>query len=82
MDLGIVWGLFGGPLGVYSANFRGNIFPIFSGSAFGLQGTPGLAPRVQNKPKTRSKMILKISKKPIFLVVVVIFLRAAGPKEY
>ena len=51
MDLGIVWGLFGGPLGVYLGDFRGNIFPIFSGSAFGLQGTPGLAPRVQNKPK-------------------------------
>ena len=59
MDLGIVWGLFGGPLGVYTANFRRNIFPIFSGSAFGLQGTPGLAPRVQNKPK-----IMGFSKNP------------------
>ena len=41
MDLGIVWGLLGGPLGVYSANFRRNIFPIFSGSAFSLQGPQG-----------------------------------------
>ena len=55
MDLGIAWGLFGGPLGVYLGDFRGNIFPIFSGSAFGLQGTPGLAPRVQNKTQNDIK---------------------------
>ena len=30
MDLGIAWGLFGGPLGVYLGDFWGNIFPIFS----------------------------------------------------
>ena len=30
MDLGIVWGLFGGPLGVCLGDFRGNICPIFS----------------------------------------------------
>ena len=30
MDLGIAWGLFGGPLGVYLGDFRGNYFPIFS----------------------------------------------------
>ena len=48
MDLGIVWGLFGGPLGVYLGDFRGFFFLIFSGSAFGLQGTPGLAPGTFN----------------------------------
>ena len=60
MDLGIVWGLFGGPLGVYLGDFRRNIFPIFSGSAFGLQGTPGLAPRVQNNPKQAQKSIKQL----------------------
>ena len=30
MDLGIVWGLFGDPLGVYLDDFREHIFLIFS----------------------------------------------------